>query len=65
MQATEQDDGEPLTLERGPPRRDRHHEDVNERPVVKRRSGMGAFSIVENSGTDVGRFVATDPEGQA
>ena len=39
-------------------------EDVNERPVVKRRSGMGAFSIVENSGTDVGRFVATDPEGQ-
>ena len=36
----------------------------NERPVVKRRSGTGAFSIVENSGTDVGRFVATDPEGQ-
>ena len=39
-------------------------EDVNERPVVKRRSGMGAFSIVENSGTDVGSFVATDPEGR-
>ena len=39
-------------------------EDVNERPVVKRRSGTGAFSIVENSGTDVGRFVATDPEGR-
>ena len=38
--------------------------DVNERPVVRRRSGMGAFSIVENSGTDVGRFVATDPEGR-
>ena len=38
-------------------------EDVNERPVVKRRSGMGAFSIVENSGTAVGSFVATDPEG--
>ena len=38
-------------------------EDVNERPVVRRRSGAGAFSIVENSGTDVGRFVATDPEG--
>ena len=38
-------------------------EDVNERPVVRRRSGTGAFSIVENSGTDVGRFVATDPEG--
>ena len=39
-------------------------EDVNERPLVRRRSGTGAFSIVENSGTDVGRFVATDPEGQ-
>ena len=38
-------------------------EDVNERPVVRRSSGAGAFSIVENSGTDVGRFVATDPEG--
>ena len=35
----------------------------NEPPLVKRRSGTGAFSIVENSGTDVGRFVATDPEG--
>ena len=33
------------------------------RPVVRRSSGAGAFSIVENSGTDVGRFVATDPEG--
>ena len=39
-------------------------EDVNERPVVRRSSGMGPFSIVENSGTDVGRFVATDPEGR-
>ena len=39
-------------------------EDVNERPVVRRSSGMGPFSIVENSGTDVGSFVATDPEGQ-
>ena len=38
-------------------------EDVNEAPVVTRRSGTGPFSIVENSGTDVGRFVATDPEG--
>ena len=38
--------------------------DVNERPVVRRRSGTGPFSIVENSGTDVGRFVATDPEGR-
>ena len=38
--------------------------DVNEPPVVARRSGMGAFSIVENSGTDVGAFEATDPEGQ-
>ena len=36
---------------------------VNEPPVVRRSSGTGAFSIVENSGTDVGRFVATDPEG--
>ena len=35
----------------------------NERPVVKRRSGTGPFSIVENSATDVGSFVATDPEG--
>ena len=34
------------------------------RPVVRRRSGTGAFSIVENSGTDVGAFEATDPEGQ-
>ena len=33
------------------------------RPVVRRSSGTGPFSIVENSGTDVGRFVATDPEG--
>ena len=39
-------------------------EDVNERPVVKRRSGMGAFSIEENSGRDVGSFDATDPEGR-
>ena len=36
--------------------------DVNEPPMVRRSSGAGAFSIVENSGTDVGRFVATDPE---
>ena len=34
------------------------------RPVVRRSSGTGPFSIVENSGTDVGRFVATDPEGR-
>ena len=33
------------------------------RPVVRRSSGTGPFSIEENSGTDVGRFVATDPEG--
>ena len=38
--------------------------DVNERPVVRRSSGTGPFSIVENSGTDVGAFEATDPEGQ-
>ena len=36
----------------------------NEPPEVKRSSGTGPFSIVENSGTDVGSFVATDPEGQ-
>ena len=35
---------------------------VNEPPLVARRSGTGAFSIVENSGTDVGDFEATDPE---
>ena len=37
--------------------------DVNEPPMVARRSGTGAFSIVENSGTEVGAFEATDPEG--
>ena len=36
--------------------------DVNEPPMVARRSGTGAFSIAENSGTEVGRFDATDPE---
>ena len=30
---------------------------VNEPPLVKRSSGRGAFSIVENSGTEVGSFV--------
>ena len=65
VQATEQDDGEPLTLElTGRLDVTVTIGRVNERPVVKRRSGTGAFSIVENSGTDVGRFVATDPEGQ-
>ena len=39
-------------------------EDVNEAPVVTRRSGAGPFSVVENSGTDVGAFDATDPEGR-
>ena len=33
------------------------------RPVVRRSSGTGAFSIEENSGRDVGSFDATDPEG--
>ena len=37
--------------------------DVNEPPVVTRR-GTGPFSIVENSGTEVGSFDATDPEEQ-
>ena len=36
--------------------------DVNEPPAVRRSSGSGAFSIAENSGTEVGSFVATDPE---
>ena len=36
--------------------------DVNEPPVVARRSGTGAFSIEENSGTVVGDFNAPDPE---
>ena len=36
--------------------------DVNEPPVVARRSGKGAFSIEENSGTAVGDFDAPDPE---
>ena len=39
-------------------------EDVNEPPVVRRSSGTGPFSIVENSGTDVGAFDADDPEGR-
>ena len=38
---------------------------VNEPPVVTRRSGTGDFSIEENSGTAVGDFDATDPEGRA
>ena len=36
--------------------------DLNEPPVVMRRSGTGAFSIEENSGTTVGSFDADDPE---
>ena len=36
--------------------------DMNEPPVVMRRSGTGAFSIEENSGTTVGSFDADDPE---
>ena len=38
---------------------------VNEPPVVARQTGTGAFSIVENSGTEVGTFVADDPERSA
>ena len=65
VQATEQDDGEPLTLElTGDLDVTVTITNENERPVVRRSSGTGPFSIVENSGTDVGRFVATDPEGQ-
>ena len=36
--------------------------DLNEPPVVTRRNGTGAFSIEENSGTEVGSFDADDPE---
>ena len=36
---------------------------VNEPPLVKRSSGRGAFSIVENSEMAVGSFTAEDPEG--
>ena len=65
MQATEQDDGEPLTLElTGDLDVTVTITNVNEPPVVRRSSGTGAFSIEENSRTDVGRFVATDPEGR-
>ena len=39
--------------------------DVNEPPVVARSSGMGAFSIEENSGTAVGSFDAMDPEDRS
>ena len=37
---------------------------VNEPPEVKRSSGRGAFSIVENSEMAVGSFTAEDPEGR-
>ncbi|MYH41505.1 MAG: S8 family serine peptidase, partial [Chloroflexi bacterium] len=37
--------------------------DVNEAPEVSRQTGTGAFSVVENSGTAVGTFTASDPEG--
>ena len=64
VQATEEDDGDRQTRElTGTLAVTVTLTDVNEPPVVRRRSGTGAFSIVENSGTDVGRFVATDPEG--
>ena len=65
VRATEEDDGDTQTLElTGRLAVTVAITNVNERPVVRRRSGTGPFSIVENSGTDVGRFVATDPEGQ-
>ena len=38
--------------------------DVNEPPVVMRRSGTGDYSIMENSGTSVGGFDAMDPENR-
>ena len=65
VRATEEDDGDRQTPElTGTLAVTVTLTDVNEPPVVRRRSGTGAFSIVENSGPDVGRFVATDPEGQ-
>ena len=65
VQATEVDDGDPLTLElTGSLAVTVTIADENEPPEVKRSSGTGAFSIVENSGTEVGSFVATDPEGR-
>ena len=52
VQATEQDDGEPLTLElTGDLAVTVTITNVNEPPVVRRSSGTGAFSIEENSGT--------------
>ena len=64
VRATEEDDGDTQTLElTGRLAVTVAITNVNERPVVRRSSGTGPFSIVENSGTDVGRFVATDPEG--
>ena len=60
VRATEEDDGDALMGSLAVTVRITN---VNEPPVVRRSSGAGAFSIVENSGTDVGRFVATDPEG--
>ena len=61
VQATEQDGGDPLT---GDLDVTVTITNVNEPPMVARRSGTGPFSILENSGTDVGSFEATDPEGQ-
>ena len=64
VRATEEDDGDRQTDERtGTLAVTVTLSDFDEPPVVRRSSGAGAFSIVENSGTDVGRFVATDPEG--
>ena len=65
VQATEVDDGDTQTLElTGDLDVTVTITNVNEPPVVARRSGTGPFSIVENSGTDVGAFDATDPEGR-
>ena len=64
VQATEQDDGDTQTRElTGSLAVTVTITNVNEPPVVTRRSGAGPFSVVENSGTDVGAFEATDPEG--
>ena len=65
VRATEADDGDPQTSELpGSLAVTVEITDVNEAPVVMRRSGTGAFSIEENSGTTVGSFDADDPEGR-
>ena len=46
----------------GEPDRDRDHRGRERAADGRAAQGTGPFSIVENSGTEVGRFDATDPE---